>query len=79
MGAGYELARTCRRELSRSIRQPTAKSAERNPTAAMAIFDPARREHRELPSAVTAVPPVWILQVESLWDQFEERVGIMAT
>jgi hypothetical protein len=45
----------------------------------MAIFDPARREHRELPSAVTAVPPVWILQVESLWDQFEERVGIMAT
>lgn len=67
-----------RREIGGSGRRPTADSAERNPTAVMAV--PARGSREERAASIgsnDSALPTRMRESEDLREEFEERAAIM--
>lgn len=67
-----------RREIKESDRRATAISAERNPTAVMAVpnrddLSASRLSIGSIGSSLTTQIP----EIEAMWDEFEERAAIM--
>ncbi len=67
-----------RNEIQEGRRQSTANSAERNPTAVMAVPHPALRGELGISIGSNgSPPPARMLDSESVRANFEERVAIM--
>lgn len=67
-----------RREISECAPRLTAITAERNPTAAMAVHHSAFR--KDLAASIDSIgsnPPLPMPRNESAWEAFEERAAIM--
>jgi hypothetical protein len=67
-----------RREIRESSRQPTAVTAERDPTAVLAVPHPARREKLWLTNGSNdSTPTAGMLESETLREDFQERAAIL--
>ena len=67
-----------RREIGKSVHRPAANSAERNPTAAMAVLQPILR--KKLGASIgssDSAQSALMLENESVRNEFEERAAIM--
>lgn len=67
-----------RREIKENIRRPTANSAERTPTAVMAVPPPAIvRESMPSIGSNGSTLPARIQETDSVRENFEERAAII--
>ena len=66
------------REMGGSARQPTANTAEGNPTAVMAVLDPGPQEELATSIGSNGSTPPWQMPgSDALREGFEERAAIM--
>jgi hypothetical protein len=78
MGRCMNWLERARREIPKNARRRTANSAERNPTAVMAVPPPAIRE--KLDGSIGSngsTSSSHLLESESMQEAFEERAAIM--